>query len=75
VVTLRATAGGRWAGVRAASVIAAWAIAAAYGATDEWHQSFVPGRAAELRDLVMDAIGAALGLGATWAWGIIRRSS
>ena len=31
-----------------------------YGATDEWHQSFVPGRDADVRDLVADAVGAAL---------------
>jgi VanZ family protein len=75
VVALRATAGGRWHGVGAASVAAAWAIATAYGVTDEFHQRFVPGRMADLRDVIADAVGAALALGAVWAWGIIRRSS
>jgi VanZ family protein len=47
------------------------AIASAYGVTDEWHQSFVAGRSADVLDWYSDSIGAALGLGACWAWGII----
>lgn len=38
----------------------AWGIAVLYGAIDELHQSFVPGRACSLADLVSDALGAAL---------------
>ncbi len=42
-----------------------WALATAastlYGMTDEWHQSFVPGRTASGADLVADGIGAAIG--------------
>lgn len=37
----------------------AWAIATLYGATDEWHQSFVPARQMDPGDLVADAVGAA----------------
>ena len=74
LVTLRATAGGRWSGVRAAAVLAAWLVATLYGVSDEIHQSFVPARMADTRDVLADAAGAALGLGAAWAWGIIRRS-
>jgi VanZ family protein/UDP-2,3-diacylglucosamine pyrophosphatase LpxH len=33
-----------------------------YGATDEWHQSFVPGRACEFGDWVADSLGGGLGL-------------
>lgn len=33
-----------------------------YGISDEWHQSFVPGRMPDWRDLVTDAIGAAVAL-------------
>jgi len=36
--------------------------AVAYGLTDEWHQSFVPGRDASLLDIAVDGIGAAGGL-------------
>ena len=32
-------------------------IAILYGASDEWHQSFVPGREGTLRDILIDAIG------------------
>ncbi|MGE0461149.1 MAG: VanZ family protein [Vicinamibacterales bacterium] len=75
IVTLRATAGGRWSGVGARAVSLAWVIAALYGVTDEWHQAFVPGRMADVRDVAADAVGAALGLAAAWAWSIIRRPS
>ena len=47
---------GRW---RAAAL--ALAIAAAFGAADEWHQGFIPGRSTELADWRADSIGAALG--------------
>ena len=75
LVTLRATSGGRWVGVGARAIGLAWVIAAAYGVTDEWHQAFVPGRMADVRDVLADAAGAALGLGAAWAWSIIKRRS
>ncbi len=39
-----------------------WGLAAAYAATDELHQVFVPGRSGEPRDITIDAAGAALGL-------------
>ncbi|MCU0668623.1 MAG: VanZ family protein [Myxococcota bacterium] len=41
---------------------AGFAIAVLYGATDEWHQSHVPGRTASIADWVTDAIGAAAAL-------------
>jgi VanZ family protein len=41
----------------------AWILALLYAATDEFHQSFVPGRNASLVDvLVFDNLGAMLGL-------------
>ncbi|WP_234553521.1 VanZ family protein [Thermus caliditerrae] len=36
----------------------AFLLAALYGALDEWHQSFVPGREAFGLDLLADALGA-----------------
>jgi VanZ family protein len=38
----------------------AFAITALYGASDEFHQSFVPGRDATLGDLLNDSIAAAV---------------
>ena len=35
----------------------AMAVALAYAAGDEWHQSFVPGRTATVHDVGIDAIG------------------
>jgi len=35
---------------------------ACFGATDEWHQLFVPGRSCELGDWVADTLGGGLGL-------------
>jgi VanZ family protein len=45
-------------------------VVSAYGASDEWHQSFVPGRSTDVRDWIADTIGAALAIGlyAGWAW-------
>lgn len=40
----------------------AWVIATLYGISDEFHQSFVPGRYATVEDVVLDAVGAAIGL-------------
>src|SRR5713101_108586 len=40
----------------------ALAFSAAYATTDELHQAFVPGRQAQVGDVLIDAAGAALGL-------------
>jgi VanZ family protein len=44
----------------AAAVPVAIIAALAYAASDEWHQSFVPGRTATPRDVAIDGIGVAL---------------
>ena len=36
--------------------------AVVYGLTDEWHQSFVPGRDPTLLDVVIDGVGAVVGV-------------
>lgn len=41
-------------------------IAILYGATDEYHQSFTPGREPRARDVVFDTIGA--GIFVWWIW-------
>ena len=48
------------AGYRRRHVLWAIVLATLYGAFDEWHQSFVPGRTTDAADLLADAIGAAL---------------
>ena len=73
VLLVRALARGRWQAITASTLLAAWLIAVVYGASDEWHQSFVPSRHADLVDLQADAIGAFAGTIAAKAWGIIRR--
>ncbi len=71
---LRALAGGRRAGVTVATVVAAILCAALYGASDEWHQSFVPGRSATVDDLAADMSGAALAVSLAWAWAAVSPS-
>ena len=73
LLLIRALSKGAWAGVTRATLVAAWLIAVAYGVSDEFHQSFVPNRHAELRDLGADAIGAFAATIVAGAWGIIRR--
>lgn len=75
LVTLRAVAGGRWLRVTLTTLALAWTITTAYGATDEWHQMYTPGRTSELRDLRNDSAGAVVALVLAGAWGIMRRSS
>jgi hypothetical protein len=53
---------GAWLRVPAGRAAAACAIASAYGVFDEWHQSFVPGRYASLTDVVLNVLGALLGI-------------
>jgi len=56
--------------------IAAWAIliAVSYGASDEFHQAFVPGRESDLLDLLADAGGAFLA-STLWFYRSLRRPS
>lgn len=44
------------------SYIQSFILAASYGGLDEFHQKFVTGRSAEVRDWLADALGAALAL-------------
>jgi VanZ family protein len=72
VLVLRALAGQWPLRLTATLALMTMAISVAYGATDELHQMFVPGRTADIFDLGADAAGAALGLIACGAWNIIR---
>jgi VanZ family protein len=49
-------------GVTARWFYIAWVMAVLYSATDEFHQSFVPGRHPAVTDVLIDAFGAAVAL-------------
>jgi VanZ family protein len=61
--------------------IAAIVLATLYGATDEFHQLFVPGRSADRYDVLADCVGATMGTAIGWLasaarrWGILDSSS
>ena len=40
----------------------AWLLATVYAATDEYHQTFIPGRVGDVMDVVIDSLGAITGI-------------
>jgi hypothetical protein len=81
VVLLRAFARGRLSGVTWTAGLAAIGLATMYGVSDEFHQSFVPGRSPDRFDVVADCVGATIGVALGWLagavhrWGILDSSS
>jgi VanZ family protein len=81
VVLLRAFARGRLSGVTWTAGLAAIVLATMYGVSDEFHQSFVPGRSPDRFDVVADCVGATIGVALGWLagavhrWGILDSSS
>jgi VanZ family protein len=71
---VRALSGGLRGRVSRSTAFLAVALTTAYGATDEIHQMFVPGRYADWTDLIADAIGGGVGAVVYWVWSIIRGS-
>jgi VanZ family protein len=69
---VRALAGGWRRPMTLGIVVGTIAIAAAYGVSDEFHQSFVPRRSVEAMDVVADTVGASVAAFALYAWDIIR---
>ncbi|MGC2829314.1 MAG: VanZ family protein, partial [Candidatus Acidiferrum sp.] len=69
----RGIRGGR-CGWRFSWALTTLAIAVAYAALDEWHQSFVPLREARGRDVAIDAIGAVLAQALVWFHAKLRRN-
>jgi VanZ family protein len=64
----------RLAGLRPrAAFVVAVLLGSLYGATDEIHQSFVPGRDAAVLDWVADTLGVALGAAAATAASVALR--
>jgi VanZ family protein len=72
---IRALARGRLAGVTWRVALLSVLLVSAYGASDEFHQSFVPGRDSDVLDWRADTIGGAAAAGLVLAWAIIRRST
>ena len=50
-------------------------FATLYGLSDEWHQSFVATRQADMLDAVADFVGSALGAGAYLGWWLPKAAS
>lgn len=75
ILAVRAVGGGLPCRVGVRVAVLAFAIAGGYGASDEIHQYFVPGRSADIADWYADLTGAAVGIGVGWLWGIIASRS
>ena len=73
VLVLRGTSRATWRGVTIGAAVLAWIICAAFGACDEWHQFYVPGREADVVDWLADTSGAAAGAAVVWALARARR--
>lgn len=67
LLVLRGVRGGA-TGWRWSWAVGALLIAAGYAALDEFHQSFVPGRGAAARDMLLDSAGAIVAQACAWLW-------
>lgn len=63
---LRALASGDWKKVTLVRMGCSLALSIFYGLTDEFHQMFVPGRVADVYDLLADTVGAIIGVFVVW---------
>jgi VanZ family protein len=59
VLVCRALEGGRRRPLTASTALTAIVLTTAYGVTDEYHQTFVPGRTSDRADVAKDFAGAA----------------
>jgi VanZ family protein len=59
VLLCRALAGERRGPLPMSTALTATLLVTAYGVTDEYHQSFVPGRTSDFADVIKDLAGAA----------------
>jgi len=65
-----------WALQTSAYRRAVWIIVVGtvFAISDEWHQSFIPGRNAELADLIADIVGLSIAASISWVWAVRYRS-
>jgi VanZ family protein len=61
VMLMRGLAGGRLSAMTWRLVLLATLLGGLYGVSDEFHQSFIPGRHASLSDIVADTVGTFVG--------------
>lgn len=61
-LAIRGFARGSWRGVNGRSALQAVVMSSLYGVTDEFHQSFVPGRSPSVEDWCVDTLGACVGV-------------
>ena len=69
---LRGLANAQWQLVTGPMAMLASLLATLYGCSDEFHQSFVEGRVADVVDLIADTIGAFIGVTLVWALSVVR---
>jgi len=62
ILIVRALSGAQWSAASLGAGASAIALAALYGASDEFHQWFVPGRTMDVADWIADVIGATAGV-------------
>lgn len=74
LLLIRALARGRAEGITWRTVAIAIAFSTLYGASDEFHQKFVPGRNADVFDVLADIAGAASAAVIAVAFRAVRRS-
>jgi len=58
--------GNRWQMAMSILFVVAWCVCAIFAATDEFHQSFVRSRTPAAGDVMIDIVGAFIGLAVCW---------
>lgn len=62
-----------WPTTRAGlNLVSALVFTALYGLSDEWHQLYVPGRMADIRDVIADILGGTVGSFGFLVWRRVR---
>ncbi len=59
--------------LRPKSIVVALVVSFLFACTDEWHQSFVPGRTPAIRDVFIDSVGATLVTIGVIVWYALKR--